>query len=78
MAEEVHAHGEPASEAGEAVHLPGPTFLPVIVAAATTFAVIGVVISPVLVVLGLVVDVYAIGRWIRDTRRDIAELPLEH
>jgi hypothetical protein len=78
MADEVHASGAPVPEAGEAVHMPGPTYLPVIVAAATTFAVVGVVISPILVVLGLLVDVYAIGRWIRDTRRDIAELPLEH
>jgi cytochrome c oxidase subunit IV len=78
MADEVHAVGEPASERGEAVHLPGPSYLPVVVAAATTFAIVGVVISWVLVGLGLIVDVIAIGLWIRDTRRDIAELPLEH
>lgn len=78
MADEVHAHGEPAPAAGEAVHLPGPTYLPVIVAAATTIAIVGIVISPVIVALGLLIDVYAIVRWIRDTRRDIAELPLEH
>ena len=49
-----------------------------IVAAATTILVVGIVISWFLVVLGAVIDVYAITRWIRDTRRDISELPLEH
>lgn len=78
MADEIHAKGEPAAAAGEAVHMPGPTYLPVIVAAATTSLVVGVVISPILVVLGAVVDVIAIYLWIRDTRRDIAELPLDH
>ena len=79
MADEIHqTGGEHAPAAGEAVHLPGPSYLPVIVAAATTILVVGVVISWALVVIGAAIDVYAIGRWIRDTRRDISELPLEH
>ncbi|HEY6779374.1 MAG TPA: cytochrome c oxidase subunit 4 [Thermoleophilaceae bacterium] len=79
MADEIHhTGGEHAPQAGEVVHLPGPSYLPVIVAAATTILIVGVVVSWVLVVLGAAIDVYAILRWIRDTRRDIAELPLEH
>ncbi len=79
MAADVHhASGEHAPEASEAVHLPGPSYLPVIVAAATTILVVGIVISWFLVVLGAAIDIYAITRWIRDTRRDISELPLEH
>jgi hypothetical protein len=78
MADEEHAVSEPAPEAGESVHLPGPSYLPVIVAAATTIAVVGVVISWYVVAFGVIVDVWAIVRWIRDTRRDIADLPLEH
>jgi hypothetical protein len=30
------------------------------------------------VIAGLVLTVAVIARWIADTRRDIAELPLEH
>jgi hypothetical protein len=78
MADEVHhAHGEPAGEAGELVHLPGPSYLPVIVAAATTILVVGVVLSWFVVAIGAIIDVWAITRWIRETRRDIADLPLE-
>jgi hypothetical protein len=49
-----------------------------VVAAATTVMVVSVVISWVLVALAAIVNVIAISRWIRDTRRDIGELPLEH
>ncbi len=76
--ERVHTGGPEAPPAGEPIHLPGPTYLPVITAAGTTIAVIGVVIWWVLVVIGLVVTIVAIWRWIQDTRGDMAELPLEH
>ncbi len=73
-----HTSGEPAPAAGETVHLPGPSYIPVGVAAATTVMVVSVVLSWILVALAGIVDVILIGRWIRDTRRDISELPLEH
>jgi type IV secretory pathway TrbD component len=38
----------------------------------------GVVLSWILSGLGVVITVVAVWRWIRDTRRDISELPLEH
>ena len=79
MAEEhVHTGGPEAPPAGEAVHLPGPTYLPVVTALGLTIAVVGVVLSWILVVIGLVITVVAVLRWIRDTRQDIGELPLEH
>jgi hypothetical protein len=43
-----------------------------------TITVVGVVISWILVGIGLVITVVAIGRWIRETRSEISELPLEH
>jgi hypothetical protein len=76
--ERVHTGGPEAPPAGEPIHLPGPTYLPVVTAAGIMTAVIGVVIWWVLVVIGLLVTVVAVWRWIRDTRRDMAELPLEH
>jgi type IV secretory pathway TrbD component len=74
----VHADGSPAPPAGEPVHLPGPSYLPVVTAFGLTLAVTGVVLSWILTGLGLVITVVAVWRWIRDTRRDISELPLEH
>jgi Flp pilus assembly protein TadB len=79
MADEtVHTDASPAPPPGEAVHLPGPTYLPVLTALGLTFAVVGIVLSIILVALGLVITIVALWLWIRDTRRDISELPLEH
>jgi hypothetical protein len=78
MAEHLDRVGEDVPPAGEAVHLPGPSLLPVVVAAGVAVAIVGVVISWVVVVLGAVPAVIAIARWIRETREDISELPLEH
>lgn len=64
--------------AGDEIHLPGPTPLPFVLALATTIALIGITTSWVLVAVGGFVMLLVIVRWIRDTRRDIAELPLSH
>jgi hypothetical protein len=78
MAEEVRVTGTEADEAGEAIHLPGPSYQPVVVAFGITLAVTGVVLYPPGAVIGLVIALIAIWRWIRDTRSEISELPLEH
>jgi Flp pilus assembly protein TadB len=63
---------------GEEVHLPGPTILPLLTAAGIMIAVIGVTVSPILVIGGAVLTIACVARWIMDTRRDIDELPLDH
>ena len=78
MPDEVHHNGDHAPAAGEAVHLPGPSYLPVVTALGITLAITGVVINWVMVGIGVVITVVAVTRWIRETREDIAELPLEH
>jgi hypothetical protein len=76
--EHVHTGGPEAPPAGEAVHLPGPSYLPALTAFGLTIAITGIVLSWALVALGAVITLVAVGRWIRETRQDIAELPLEH
>jgi type IV secretory pathway TrbD component len=78
MAEQVRVSDPSAEEAGEAVHLPGPSYLPVATALGLTIAVVGVVLSWIIVGIGLVIALIAIFRWIGETRRETAELPLEH
>jgi hypothetical protein len=78
MAEGVKRAEEPAPPPGEPVHLPGPSYLPVLTALGITLALVGVVISWVVTGLGVVITVIAVVRWIRETREDISELPLEH
>ena len=68
----------PVPEISEQIHLPGPSYIPVTMAAGITIAVVGVVLSWVLLAIGLIVFLVCLIRWIQDTRRDIAELPLEH
>ena len=70
--------GEVVPAAGEAIHLPDPSYLPVLVAAGITIAVVGVVVNWVVFGLGVLIAVIAIARWIGQTRTEIAELPLEH
>jgi len=64
--------------AGERVHLPGPSYLPAVLALGASIAIIGVVISPVLLVIGGVVFLIALLRWVREARAEMAELPLDH
>lgn len=78
MADPVRVSDPQADEPGEAIHLPGPSFQPALLALGLTFAVVGVVLSPILVAIGLVISVIVLVRWIRDTRREMSELPLEH
>jgi hypothetical protein len=63
---------------GEEIHLPGPTPIPALLAAAITCALVGVTTTWVLTILGGIVAIVLVIVWIRDTRRDVGELPLEH
>ena len=78
MAEPIDHPADDVPPPGEAVHLPGPSFLPAIVAAGISVAIVGIVISWVVVMIGAIPAVIAILLWIRETREDISELPLEH
>jgi hypothetical protein len=64
--------------AGEEIHLPGPSLVPLLSAVAITAMVIGTTISWYLSIAGLILFVVTTVRWIRDTSRDIDELPEDH
>ena len=64
--------------AGEPVHLPGPSYLPVLTAFGITIALVGLVLTWVITAVGVIITVVVVARWIRETREDISELPLEH
>jgi Cytochrome c oxidase subunit IV len=78
MAEETRLPRETPDPPGEQIHLPGPSYLPVATAAGLAIAICGIVINPAMVVIGAVIAVVAIWKWIGETRREISELPLEH
>jgi hypothetical protein len=62
--------------AGEDIHLPGPSVQPLLLAFGITVALVGVTTFFPLVVAGVILSLFVIVRWIRDTRRDVDELPL--
>ena len=64
--------------AAEQVHLPDPSYVPVVVALGLTIAVVGVVLSWLIFAIGALIVVIATLRWVRMTRSEMAELPLEH
>jgi type IV secretory pathway TrbD component len=74
----VTEYDENVPPAGEDIHLPGPSVLPVLVAIAITCMVIGLTLSWWFSIFGVVLFVISVSIWVRDTRRDIDELPEEH
>jgi hypothetical protein len=64
--------------AGEEIHLPGPSIIPVTTAIGITLTVIGTTIDLLWSALGLIIFLVSVAIWIRDVRRDIEELPEEH
>ncbi len=63
---------------GEEIHLPGPSLIPLLCAVGITLAVIGTTINWLITIVGVIILVLTTIRWIRDTRRDVSELPEEH
>jgi hypothetical protein len=76
MAEE--PNGGRVSPPSEEVHLPEPSYLPALTALGITLAITGVVLSWIICGIGVTIAVVAIVRWVRQTREEMAELPLEH
>ena len=63
---------------GEEIHLPGPSLLPLLCAVGITLAVIGTTINWLISIVGAIIFILTTIRWVRDTRRDISQLPEEH
>lgn len=64
--------------AGEEIHMPRPSILPLINAAGLALAIVSLTLVWYLVAVGLIIFVATSIKWIADVRRDIADLPLEH
>jgi hypothetical protein len=63
--------------AGEEIHLPAPSILPVLTAVGITLALVGVTTFIELTIAGGLLTLFCAARWIKDTRRDMDELPLD-
>jgi len=63
--------------AGEEIHLPGPSVLPALTALGITLTLIGLTTFIELTFIGAVMTIWCVVRWIKDTRREVDELPLD-
>ncbi len=62
---------------GEEIHLPGPSILPLLTAVGITLLLVGITTFIELTVAGAILTLWCVIRWIKDTRREIDELPLD-
>ncbi len=62
----------------EEVHLPDPSYLPVVLALGVTIMLVGVVLTWIMAAVGVLIAMVAIVKWLGGARREMRELPLEH
>jgi len=62
----------------EAIHMPEPSYMPATLALGIMMTLVGIITWLPVVFIGLVIVVAVLVRWIRSTRTDMADLPLEH
>ncbi len=62
---------------GEEIHLPEPTILPVLTAVGITLTIVGVTTFIEFTIAGGLLTIGCVVAWIKDTRREIDELPLD-
>jgi hypothetical protein len=63
---------------GEEIHLPGPTILPLLTAVGVTLLLVGITTFIEMTVVGAILTIACLARWIKDSHRELNELPLEH
>ena len=78
MAEQIDQPDGALPPPSEEIHLPEPSYLPPLMAFGITLILVGIVLSPFVVAVGAIFFVVTLVRWIRQTREEMAELPLEH
>lgn len=67
-----------AAPAGEQIHMPAPSILPLLNAVGLALVIIGITTGLVFVIGGGVLFLVTLVVWIRTAARETAELPLEH
>ena len=67
-----------AAPAGEHIHMPGPSILPLLNAAGLAVGIVGITEGRFFLVGGLALFLVTLVIWIRAAARETAELPAEH
>jgi len=67
-----------AAPAGEHIHMPAPSILPLLNAAGLALSIVGITEGLGFVIVGLTLFLVTTAVWIRSAARETADLPLEH
>jgi hypothetical protein len=67
-----------APPAGESIHMPAPSIIPIINAVGLSIAIIAIPLSIYAAIVGLLVFLITAAIWIRDSRREMDALPMDH
>jgi hypothetical protein len=79
MSDETTPQSQPGvPPAGERIHMPAHSIIPLVNAAGLAIAIVSLTLSWWLVAFGGAIFLASTIKWIADTRHDIADLPLEH
>ena len=66
-------HGAPAHDEDETeIHLPAPSFSPIIISIGVTIACFGLLSTPILIAVGLVIFLAGLATWLIDDARGFA------
>lgn len=58
--------------------MPEPSYLPAVVALGLTIFLVGVITWLPVLIIGAIILITALWRWIRSARAEMSDLPLEH
>ena len=78
MADEVDQPDGALPPPTEEIHLPDPSYLPAVMALGITLMIVGLVLGWIVIAIGAIFFLVTLVKWIRQTREEMAELPLEH
>ena len=70
-----HEPSHDAAEGHEAIHLPPPSIWPVVLAIGIAALLLGMVLNLALLIVGALVTLASLALWVRDARREFADLP---
>ena len=71
-------HDPQLARPAEVIHMPEPSYMPFALAIAAATTLVGILTALPIVIIGLIAVIVIVVRWIRTTRAEMAELPLDH
>ena len=77
MAHEVE-HDPTLSQPAEAIHLPEPSYMPFVLALGITITLVGLLTGLIILIIGAIITLVVLVRWIRSAREELNDLPLDH